>query len=52
MTAQKESWQRKLRAAFMGYLRIFAGEDRFIHGHRNKETMIKEQQRYGNTKQK
>ncbi|WP_367342129.1 hypothetical protein [Limosilactobacillus sp.] len=39
----------KLHAAFMSYLSIFAGEDRFIRHPKEKgEAVIKEQQRYGN----
>lgn len=39
----------KLHAAFMVYLSIFAGEDRFIRHPKEKgEAVIKEQQRYGN----
>ncbi|WP_283583849.1 hypothetical protein [Limosilactobacillus difficilis] len=49
---KKNFWYRcanKLHAAFMAYLSIFAGEDRFIRHPKEKgEAVIKEQQRYGN----
>lgn len=47
----KDSWKTKLSQLFMGYLGIFAGEDRFIHQHRGKSSMLKEQNRYGHPDQ-
>lgn len=47
MKAKKHQWREKLFQAMMGYLGIFAGEERFINSHRGNSSMIKEQDRYG-----
>lgn len=46
----KDWWPRFKRGFyrnFLDFLKIFAAEDRFIHQHRNKSSMIAEQDRYG-----
>ncbi len=47
MKPTEHRWKKKLFQAMMGYLGIFAGEERFINRHRGKSSMIKEQDRYG-----
>lgn len=47
MKSKKHQWREKLFQAMMGYLGIFAGEERFINSHRGNSSMIKEQDRYG-----
>lgn len=50
---KKDWWSRFKRAFkknFIGFLMIFAAEDEFIHKHKQKSSMIAEQDRYGTKK--
>ncbi|MGM9892387.1 hypothetical protein [Limosilactobacillus sp.] len=50
---KKDWWLRFKRAFkknFIDFLMIFAAEDDFIHKHKQKSSMIAEQDRYGTKK--
>lgn len=51
--AKKDWWPRfkkSFNKNFIDFLMLFAAEDKFIHNHKHKSSMIAEQNRYGNDK--
>lgn len=52
---KKDWWPRfkkGFKKNFIDFLMIFAAEDKFIHQHRRKSSMIAEQNRYGDESKK
>lgn len=52
---KKDWWPRfkkSFNKNFIDFLMLFAAEDKFIHNHKRKSSMIAEQNRYGDDSKK